>query len=436
MIPKSKRQRKSKSKLTKCDPYPIEDFSLRFPNLTEAIFDQIDNKNLKKCRTVSKSWCSIIDGHRNTWMRMIRTKYCKRDLSIFKENWGKLVHGTPREMLKELALTVMKVSTISGFGGTSMGIHGFQPIHFAAINGNLKLYIFISEKVEEKLPNDNVMGRNDTPLDFACKYGHLEVVKYIIQCVDTKCVEDRKWPFDFAARGGHLEIYKCLEDHFRGQTFIEDMKRVALNAAAEHGQLDVFKYIIDSFKDINPPQINGITPLHLAAEKGHLNICMFILSSNLSNKNPKSKNGETPLHRAARFGRLEVFKYIAGYCNNKNPKKKDGTTPLLMAAKNGHVEICKHILSHIKDKNPIIKNGETLLHIVAKLPKTWNVNHLEVYKCIAENVEDKNPFDKNLKTPLSLTKNPDIYNYIAQWKNSMIRNKQNEMIQTILEMNE
>ena len=107
-----------------------------------------------------------------------------------------------------------------------------------------------------------------------------------------------------------------------------------------------------------------------------------------------------------------------------------------MAARNGHVEICKHILPHIKDKNPIIKNGETLLHVVAKLPKTWNDNHLEVYKCIAESVEDKNPFDKNLKTPLSLIKNPDIYNYIAQLKNSTTRSKKNEMIQTILEMNE
>ena len=59
-----------------------------------------------------------------------------------------------------------------------------------------------------------------------------------------------------------------------------------------------------------------------------------------------------------------------------------------------------------------------------------------MYKCIAESVEDKNPFDKKLKTPLSLTRNPDIYNYIAQLKNSTIRSKIIEMIQTILEMNE
>ena len=409
MIPKSKRQCKSKSKLTKCDPYPIEDFSLRFPNLTEVIFDQIDDKNLKKCRTVSKSWCSIIDGHRNTWIRMIRTKYCKRDLSLFHENWGEVVHGTPLEMLKDLVLTVKKFATGPGFGGTSMGISGFKPIHFAAINGNLKLYIFISEKVEEKLPKENCCS--DTPLDLACNYGHLEIVKYIIQCVDMKGVEDRVWPFHYAVRGGHLKIYKCLEDHFRGQTFKEDTKRVALDAAAMNGHLDVFKYIIDCFEDKNPPKTDGITPLHLAASEGRLNICKFILLSDVSIKNPKSKTGETPLHRAARYGHLEVFEYIAGYCNDKNPKQRNGITPLHVAARNGYVEICKHILPHIKNKHPISKNGETLLHIVAKYKK-WNDNHLEVYKCIAESVEDKNPPDKNLATLLSSTNNPEIYKYI------------------------
>ena len=74
MIRKFKRQCRLKSKLTKCDPYAVENFSLRFPSLSDGIFDQIDDKNLKKCRTVSKTWCSIIDGQRNTWIRMIRTK--------------------------------------------------------------------------------------------------------------------------------------------------------------------------------------------------------------------------------------------------------------------------------------------------------------------------------------------------------------------------
>ena len=100
-------------------------------------------------------------------------------------------------------------------------------------------------------------------------------------------------------------------------------------------------------------------------------------------------------------------------------KRRGGITLLQEAAINGHVEVCKHILRHVKDKNPISNNGETLLHSVAKFGKRGNkknhlYNHLylEVYKCIAETVEDKNPLAKDGATPLSITTNPYIYNYI------------------------
>ena len=72
--PKPKRKYKSKAKRPKSDPYPLEDFLLRHPSLSESIFNEIDDKNLVKCRTLSNIWCNIIDGQRNTWIRMIRTK--------------------------------------------------------------------------------------------------------------------------------------------------------------------------------------------------------------------------------------------------------------------------------------------------------------------------------------------------------------------------
>ena len=115
-------------------------------------------------------------------------------------------------------------------------------------------------------------------------------------------------------------------------------------------------------------------------------------------------------------------------------------TSLHEAARNGHVKFCKHILLHVKDKNPISKNGETLLHMVAKLGKsgnTWDLdlgkknhlyNHLylDVYKCIAETIEDKNPVDKNGATPLSITKNPYIYNYIHRIEKFFDKKQKNE----------
>ena len=52
--------------------------------------------------------------------------------------------------------------------------------------------------------------------------------------------------------------------------------------------------------------------------------------------------------------------------------------------------------------------------------------YLEMYKCIAETVEDKNPFDKNGVTPLSITRNPYIYNYIHRIEKFSDKKQKNE----------
>jgi hypothetical protein len=49
-----------------------------------------------------------------------------------------------------------------------------------------------------------------------------------------------------------------------------------------------------------------------------------------------------------------------------------------------------------------------------------------MYKCIAETVEDKNPFDKNGVTPLSITRNPYIYNYIHRIEKFSDKKQKNE----------
>ena len=115
----------------------MEDIALRFPHLGEAIFDQVDDKTLINCRKMSKVWCSIIDGQRNTWLRLLKkyvgnfdnqddiveqiyalhesdkTQDQKKEevLLISKEGvyrgaWKRAVEKMPLEMLKELVLKV------------------------------------------------------------------------------------------------------------------------------------------------------------------------------------------------------------------------------------------------------------------------------------------------------------------------------------------
>ena len=433
LIPKPKQTHKSKTKFPNCDPFPVEDFLLRYPSLSETIFDELDDKTLVKCRILNKVWCHSIDEQRNTWMKMIRRKYSKRHLSIFQKDWGKVFHRTPIEFVKELAMTVK-----SKFKGDYIENYCFKPLHFAAMSGNLKLYTFINEKVEDKFPfMERIAGnvRYDveakTPLDFASEYGHLDIVRYIIQNVDVRNIDDRcvLRSLYSAAKTGQTEVYRYLYDHFQGQKFqenkIKEALEYALGTATLNGHLGVVKYILRNFESKNLVRSDGQSLLHVAARKGHLDICKFILSHNVSNCNPKSKNGETPLHNAAEFGHFEVFKLIANNCSSINPKKKDGSTPLHKAAKNGHLQICKYILPHLQEKNLTGKTGETLLHSVVRFPKNRCSKNrdrkiqFEVYKCIAEILEDKNPTDNLGLTPFQIAKNGkrqnlDICRYILE----------------------
>ena len=78
----------------------------RFPHLGEAIFDQVDDKTLINCRKMSKIWCQIIDGQRNTWLRLLK-KYIGKfdDLDDVEEKLYALKSSkTPDQKRKKLTI--------------------------------------------------------------------------------------------------------------------------------------------------------------------------------------------------------------------------------------------------------------------------------------------------------------------------------------------
>ena len=57
----------------------LANLASRFPHLGEAIFNQVDDKTLINCRKMSQIWCQIIDGQRNTWLRLLKKYIGKFD---------------------------------------------------------------------------------------------------------------------------------------------------------------------------------------------------------------------------------------------------------------------------------------------------------------------------------------------------------------------
>ena len=49
----------------------MEEVLLRFAQLGEDIFDSLDNKNLVKCRKITRTWNSFIEDQKFAWVRII-----------------------------------------------------------------------------------------------------------------------------------------------------------------------------------------------------------------------------------------------------------------------------------------------------------------------------------------------------------------------------
>ena len=78
----------------------------KFPHLTEAIFDKLDNKKLAACRKVSRSWLIHLDQQKFFKIRIIIS-----DIEKFHkvgEEWSRFLRGTNTEMINRLGLVIKK----------------------------------------------------------------------------------------------------------------------------------------------------------------------------------------------------------------------------------------------------------------------------------------------------------------------------------------
>ena len=78
-----------------------ETFLLKFPELAEKIFEQLNNEDLIKSKEVTQAWCDIID-QRLMWKRMIQS--CTRKVEHYKSEFNLVLKKIPADNLKKFAL--------------------------------------------------------------------------------------------------------------------------------------------------------------------------------------------------------------------------------------------------------------------------------------------------------------------------------------------
>jgi ankyrin repeat protein len=162
------------------------------------------------------------------------------------------------------------------------------------------------------------------------------------------------------------------------------IQRTPLHYAARAGHLDVVSLFLQQpfyeYLDVNAKDADGFTPLHLAARVGHVAVVGELLKCANLSVNAKARNqntqaglvaptdleleylprpsladsrieigdGLTPLHSASMSGQAEVVKMILeNPKRNVNAEAKDKSTPLHLGVKNGHIPTVIELLRQV-----------------------------------------------------------------------------------------
>ena len=168
-----------KSKLNNNSKASMDVIFKRFPVVRQMVLKKLDDQSLVRSIEANRVFAEILDKERLYWVRIIK-KYIGKFKGV-KESWKEVLHRTPVDVTKELALTVeklfkfyilkqiiplhvgfalngylniCKLITEKTWNTTYSNLFGLTPLHITANNGDLDIFKFIIGRVREKIPAD------------------------------------------------------------------------------------------------------------------------------------------------------------------------------------------------------------------------------------------------------------------------------------------
>jgi death-associated protein kinase len=116
-------------------------------------------------------------------------------------------------------------------------------------------------------------------------------------------------PLIYAAKYGHVEVVRVLLDGGSNVDRANGYGSTALHVAAAYGRLDVCRLLLDWGAKVDRLDKSQDTPLHYAAWEGHLSVVKLLVDSG-ADVSVKSGDGRTASDLARSKGKKDVADWL------------------------------------------------------------------------------------------------------------------------------
>ena len=268
----------------------------------------------------------------------------------------------------------IELSTDQSVEGYDSYKHHYTLLHWVVRN-DYDLDI-VRSLVDSGINVDLRNNLNNTPLhfavQFAAKYEHLDMVKYLVSqgAEINASVNSFVNVLYWASRFGYQPIVEYLVDQEVDINALKDSlgNSTSLYAASRSGSISLFEYLIDQGAEINEEDSKTYNSfLYITCDEGdplddHLDMVKYMVIRGANVNTYAPENLMTVLHVASKKGLLEVVKYLVENEDiikestedtpevkkkkaNINPKDSDGKTPLDYAKEEGHTDVVTYLES-------------------------------------------------------------------------------------------
>lgn len=253
---------------------------------------------------------------------------------------------------------------------------GYTALHHACISGCLDV-VKILIKAGASI-NDVATSQGETPLTFAVRRGHVDIVRYL---VENKADVNINQLFHAVQKGvGGYSVYWnvvriLLSTNVLGEDinlyfveYQERPKQYVLHLAALANQSDVVKQLIQIGADRNIQNDYGETALHIALKNGHVTLAEQLVADN-ANPHITDRDGNTAFELAVEKGYVDVVNSIIEKARKCSLNISEQLNKALFIATSSTEERGKVISSLLEagaNPNKTDEDGSTVLHLACE----------------------------------------------------------------------